>query len=180
MTDCRHHQLCIESALQKAQEICAQDGVRLTPLRQRVLMMIWQGQGDDAQSHDAQSHDAQSHDTQSRDGHATTHQPSKAYDILHRLSAEHGSAKPPTVYRALDFLLAHGLIHRLDSLNAYVGCVHPLQHQHCYFLICQQCQQVQECCSEQLNQAMAQASDAYQFSSKNVTLEIAGLCQTCQ
>ena len=54
-------------------------------------------------------------------GHAAV----KAYDLLAELDRQGGAAKPPTVYRALDFLMAHGLVHRLESLNAYVGCPQP-------------------------------------------------------
>jgi Fur family zinc uptake transcriptional regulator len=77
--------------------LCAQKGLRLTALRRRVLELVWQ-----------------------------SHKPLGAYDILAVLSEQDGRrAAPPTVYRALDFLLENGLVHRISSLNAFVGCDAP-------------------------------------------------------
>jgi Fur family zinc uptake transcriptional regulator len=91
------HSHCVHSALSEADTLCAQKGLRLTALRRRVLELVWQ-----------------------------SHKPLGAYDILAVLSEQDGRrAAPPTVYRALDFLLENGLVHRISSLNAFVGCVHP-------------------------------------------------------
>ena len=90
------HAQCIDAALDKAADLCSRRGARLTKLRRRVLELVWQG-------------------------HAAV----KAYDLLGALDRGAGAAKPPTVYRALDFLIAHGLVHRLESLNAFVGCPAP-------------------------------------------------------
>ena len=91
------HSHCVSDALRAADALCARSGARLTALRRRVLELVWQ-----------------------------SHRPLGAYDILGVLSSEDGRrAAPPTVYRALDFLLEHGLIHRLASLNAYkIGRAH--------------------------------------------------------
>ena len=95
------HSQCVDSALADADALCARQGVRLTALRRRVLELVWQ-----------------------------SHKPLGAYDILGTLSEEDGRrAAPPTVYRALDFLMENGLIHRIASLNAFIGCVRP-EHSH--------------------------------------------------
>ena len=107
-----------------------------------------------------------------------SHAPIKAYAILDRLDV--GAAKPPTVYRALGFLLEHGLAHRLDSLNAYVGCGHPLRHDDCYFLCCSGCGKIQECCSDELHRAIGKAAGKNRFKPTRTTLEITGECRECR
>ena len=90
------HTKCISEAVAIAREICAKHGERFTELRGRVLELVWD-----------------------------SHRPIGAYAILERLKSDGRSAAPPTVYRALDFLMGVGLVHRIESLNAYVGCAHP-------------------------------------------------------
>lgn len=104
------HAQCSSDALAEAQRICARRGVRLTETRQKVLELIW---GD----------------------HAAV----KAYDLLEQLSGPGRAVRPPTIYRALDFLLENGLIHRIESLNAYVGCPQPGGQHSSQFLICDAC-----------------------------------------
>ena len=105
MLDCQDHEVCIESAMREAESICQEKGLRFTELRREVLRLIW-----------------------------LSHIPTKAYDILEKLKGKAWSAKPPTVYRALDFLLETGLVHKLDSINAYIGCSHPREHAGCCLL----------------------------------------------
>ncbi len=150
MSACGEHDACTERALQWAEQICQEQGLRFTTLRRRVLEIIW-----------------------------ADHAPTKAYDILAQLEQEHASAKPPTVYRALHFLLEHKLIHKLDSQNAYVGCSHPLEHEACYFLICKRCHVVVECCGRALDQAISDSAIAHNFSRQKTTLEISGECEAC-
>src|ERR687898_2881620 len=109
------HAACIDAALDRAAELCARRGARLTRLRRRVLELVWQG-----------------------------HSAVKAYDLLEMLAREDRSARPPTIYRALDFLMAHGLVHRLESLNAYIGCPQPEASHEGQFLICNSCGHVSE------------------------------------
>lgn len=145
------HGRCIDDALNRATALCARRGARLTDLRRRVLELVWQG-------------------------HAAV----KAYDVLSRLGREPGSAKPPTVYRALDFLIAHGLVHRLESLNAYVGCPQPeASHSGC-FLICDICGEVAEFESAAIEAAIAYQSDDCGFAIRDETVEVRGRCQRCQ
>lgn len=141
----------IHRALHTAKNICATKNARFTDIRQQILIMIW-----------------------------AHHHPSKAYDLLEQLQTSHKAAKPATIYRTLDFLLENGLIHRLSSLNAYIGCTHPLQHASCYFLICRHCNQVHECCQATLSESIAHTTKQYHFQTEHATVEIQGLCQHCQ
>ena len=112
----RHrHQQCIDDALSAAEILCTRRGRKLTPLRRRVLELIW-----------------------------SRHEPARAYDILEQLDGEGKSGAPPTVYRALEFLLTNGLVHRIQSLNAYVGCGEPGTAHAGQFLICRGCNAVGE------------------------------------
>lgn len=151
MLDCQDHEVCIESAMREADLICQEKGLRFTELRREVLRLIW-----------------------------LSHVPAKAYDILDKLKGKAWSAKPPTVYRALDFLLETGLVHKLDSINAYIGCSHPREHDGCYFLICTDCNEAKECCSPELTDAIELAWSKNSFRPKKVTLEVLGQCGECE
>ena len=144
------HNKCIHSAMANAEKICSEKGLRLTLLRKRVLELVWENHG-----------------------------PVKAYDILDKLGDNNNTAKPPTVYRSLDFLTENGLVHKLNSLNAYVGCSHPSKRHACYFLICKGCLEVKECCNQILSQAIDHTSIENNFKVSSITLEIEGLCEHC-
>lgn len=143
------HQCCIEVALAVAEDLCRRQGERFTPLRRRVLALVWQ-----------------------------QHKPTGAYEILEHLQKE-GKAAPPTVYRALDFLLRMGLVHRLMSLNAYVGCVRPGAGHDAQFLICQECQALAEVENPAVVAAIAESSRDLDFEVRRSTVEILGLCPRC-
>ncbi len=127
-------------------------GTRLTTLRKRVLELVWR-----------------------------SHQPLGAYDILGVLSEEDGRrAAPPTVYRALDFLLENGLMHRIASLNAFIGCNHPgraapgpvlLQGLPCAAIELEQ---------PAISQAIVAGAAAVGFAVESQTVEVVGLCAGCQ
>ena len=104
--------------------------------------------------------------------------PLKAYDIMKRIND--GLCKPPTVYRTLDFLLAQGLVHRISSRNAWIGCRHPTLSHDCHFMICDRCDQVDECCSADLERTIRRATDKSHFNHRRAALEIYGLCRRCQ
>ena len=87
------HRACVDEALDGAVELCRKRGARLTGTRQRILELVWAG-----------------------------HRPVGAYELLAALGRDGQPAAPPTVYRALDFLVDQGLVHRIESLNAFVGC----------------------------------------------------------
>jgi Fur family zinc uptake transcriptional regulator len=146
------HSHCVQTALEDADLHCQERGVRLTALRRRVLELVWQ-----------------------------SHKPLGAYDILAVLTEEDGRrAAPPTVYRALDFLLENGLIHRLASLNAFTGCAHPQNAHQGQFLICRQCHTAVELEDGATNHAIAQSANAVGFIAETQMVEVVGLCSGCQ
>ena len=147
---CQEHKHCLESALEQAEKICQENDVRLTNVRKHVLELIWAG-----------------------------HKPTKAYDLLRGLQKEYPSAKPPTIYRALDFLLEQGLIHKLHRLNAYVGCHSPNQSRPCFFLVCTSCHTVIESCDKAYHTLISNVSKTHQFKPKEMTFEIEGICSNC-
>jgi Fur family zinc uptake transcriptional regulator len=136
--------------LEAAERICRERGVRLTEQRRRVLEIL-----------------------------CSSHRPMGAYDILAELGEEMPGAKPPTVYRALEFLQAQGLVHRLESLNAFVGCTHP-EHPHAsQFLICRDCGEVEELESKSLGQTLDQALERSGFEADSRVIEVTGRCARC-
>ncbi len=148
----RHdHDLCIEKALREAERLCRRRGARLTELRKRVLALVW-----------------------------TSHSPVGAYDVLARLSREQGRAAPPTVYRALEFLLEQGLVHRIESLNAFVGCPHPSANHSGQFLICRDCGAAAEMDVRAVDRAISAQAAACGFAVEGKTVEVRGLCPACQ
>jgi len=145
------HRTCIADALGKADALCDRRSARLTELRRRVLELVWR-----------------------------SHEPVGAYEILERLQRGTRRAAPPTVYRALDFLLEHGLVHRLESLNAYVGCPHPEQRHTSQFLICRNCSGVAEIYDPGISTAVSTSAAASGFVVSRLTIELQGLCPRCR
>lgn len=147
------HQYCIDRALESAEEVCAQRGVRLTPLRKRILELVWQ-----------------------------SHKPLGAYDILDQLSREDGRrAAPPTVYRGLEFLLNNGLVHRLASLNAYIGCSLPEDPHEGYFMLCKQCDNAYELAQHAaIDEVIDETAEQIGFVVDTKMLEIFGTCASCR
>jgi Fur family zinc uptake transcriptional regulator len=146
------HSHCVSHALAEAEGICTQQGLRLTALRKRVLELVWQ-----------------------------SHKPLGAYDILAVLSEQDGRrAAPPTVYRALDFLLENGLVHRIASLNAFVGCSHPTHAHQGQFLICRNCHAAIELEQAAISEAIVSGAQSVGFVVEGQTVEVVGLCAGCQ
>lgn len=144
------HDICIDDAMERAVHVCEERGVRLTDLRKTVLGLIWNG-----------------------------HEAVKAYDLLDELAALGGSAKPPTVYRALEFLMEQGLVHKIESLNAYVGCPHPEGAHVSQFFICEDCGYVEEVHLTDLEKAIKAQAKKSGFEVKRQTVEIRGQCKDC-
>jgi len=147
----REHSNCIREALAAAERVCRQRSLRLTPLRRRVLELVW-----------------------------GSHRPIGAYPLLEKLRLTMGRVAPPTVYRALDFLLAQGLVHRIASLNAYTGCVCPGTPHPGQFLICSSCRALTEIDDPQLHGAIAESAQAAGFEVRHPTIEVLGLCPECR
>jgi len=142
--------------LEHAAQLCERRGSKLTELRRLVLGLIL----------DAEA-------------------PTGAYDLLERLRAHRGAAAPPTVYRALDFLLEQGFIHRIERLSAFVGCIdshdHGEGHHHAaQFLICRSCGQATEIEDHDLAHALIHAAEAVGFKVTGATIEAEGTCARCR
>jgi Fur family zinc uptake transcriptional regulator len=144
------HQQCVAEALETADELCGRRGSRLTPVRRRVLELVWRN-----------------------------HEPVGAYALLDVLRDEGWSAAPPTVYRALDFLLENGLIHRIESRNAFVGCSDPRHPHHGQHLICRRCGSVTEIADAAIRGAVRTAAASVGFTVEGQTIEISGVCAAC-
>lgn len=137
--------------MDQIEAFCQKKGLRLTPIRRRVLELI-----------------------------VEMDKPIKAYDLLDRLKKERPGAAPPTIYRALDFLLSHHFIHRIESLNAFVSCMHPDHPHEGQFLICNRCHQVVEIEDKMLNERLSNAAKNEGFTPSHQILEIHGCCDDCQ
>jgi Fur family transcriptional regulator, zinc uptake regulator len=105
----------VQAGVRKARALCANKGETLTPLRQRVLEIV-----------------------------LSNRMPVKAYDILRELQREQEKAAPPTAYRALDLLVALGIVHRIESLSAYVGGTHEEPGHGGLFFVCEKCHPIIE------------------------------------
>jgi len=132
------------------EQACRERGLNLTPIRAEALKQI-----------------------------AEAGKPIKAYDLLERMRGGPGASAPPTVYRALDFLLAHGFIHRLVSINAFLACHHPLAGHVVPILICQACENAQELEDESVAASLDALARAQRFVPVSAYLEVQGLCARC-
>jgi Fur family zinc uptake transcriptional regulator len=144
------HQDCISSALEKAEILCQQHQQRFTAIRRRVLELVWQ-----------------------------QHKPIGAYEVLEFLQRDARTA-PPTVYRALDFLQQLGLVHRIASLNAFVGCAAPGKPHDGQFLICESCNSLAELDMPTIISAIEESAANSGFKPHRHTVEIMGLCPNCR
>ncbi len=141
----------VASRVDAAATMCAARGARLTDLRRDVLALILAADA-----------------------------PRTAYDLLARLKDSRPGAAPPTVYRALDFLLDHGLVHRIDRLGAFVGCLEPGHHAHpVHFLICRLCRDVRELEDATLDGVLHRVAAGAGFTAERVTVEMEGVCAAC-
>jgi Fur family transcriptional regulator, zinc uptake regulator len=137
--------------LSAAERVCAAAGEALTPLRRRVLELLLAEPG-----------------------------PAKAYDLLAKLDSAHGPAKPPTIYRALDFLVRMGLAHRIESLNAFVACEVGACARSTIFLICENCGAAEEFDAGHALVDLAEAAARDGFTIRRTMIEAAGLCSACR
>mgnify|MGYP001290721946 CR=1 FL=1 len=144
------HKACIRLVLEQAKELCAQRGVQLTPIRYQVLELVWD-----------------------------SHKAVKAYDLLDKIKPLQPAAKPATIYRALDFLLEQGLIHRIESLNAFVGCRHSGHPHEQLMLICKQCHEVEERPAPEVMRVLGDETVQARFSVHSRAIEIHGICAKC-
>jgi Fur family zinc uptake transcriptional regulator len=137
-------------AFAEAERLARERHLRLTPLRRRVLEIL-----------------------------LGSHRPIGAYEVLAELAADGTRPAPPTVYRALEFLMTSGFVHRIDTRNAYIACFRPARRHRTHFLICRGCGAVSEIEDPALQGALAEATARAGFAVERETVEIAGLCAAC-
>jgi Fur family zinc uptake transcriptional regulator len=148
----------LDRLLDAAAAQCQARGAQLTELRRQVLRLV-----------------------------LASPAPLGAYALLDQLRAERPGAAPPTVYRALDFLLQQGLVHKVERLNAFIGCTGPTDHHGCghghahphQFLICSRCGATAELCDHRVAHALEDAAKAAGFRPSRTTVEVEGLCAAC-
>jgi len=145
------HKHCVEDALAAAEKLCAEKDLRFTPLRRRVLELVW-----------------------------SSHKPVGAYALLDELRNEDLGSAPPTIYRALEFLIENGMIHRIERMNAFVGCSHPGETHRGFFLICSECGNAEELQSDGLSDTIAASANRRGFAARDMTLEVTGVCAECR
>jgi Fur family zinc uptake transcriptional regulator len=152
-TEPHHHVHDADDFVKVVERVSRERGLRLTPIRANVLRLI-----------------------------AEAGRPVKAYDLLEwvREGKSVGADAPPTVYRALDFLMANGFVHKLESVNAYVACHHPSSAQHSVpFLICDRCHSAVELEDRNVVTHLELRAKALGFEPQAQTLEVHGLCARC-
>jgi Fur family zinc uptake transcriptional regulator len=145
-----HTKATVERYLDVARRRCERLGVQWTPLRAEMLRLLL-----------------------ARGGSA------KAYELLADMQAAHGKTAPMTVYRALDFLVERGLVHRVASSSTFVACHHPdAPHADAMFLVCDLCGSAVECDDAALAGSLVQTLRTAGFDARNV--EIRGRCEHCR
>ena len=141
----------LNASISRVDEICRSNNLGFTNIRKQVFEII-----------------------------IKNNKPIKAYQILDEIrNITNKPSHPPTVYRAIDFLIENGFVHKLNSINSFVGCFHPKTHEECYFLICKKCNIYQECCDDNLKDRISRTAIHNNFIISNTTLEIEGHCLDC-
>jgi len=146
------HDRCATDAIAHAEALCAARAQRLTPIRRQVLQALLE-----------------------------SHRPLGAYEIIDRMKGGSASTAPITVYRALDFLREHGLVHRIESRNAFIACIH--RHEAgdpVVFLLCERCGAVGEAGAAAIAQAVKAAARSAGFTPRTPVIEITGICSHCR
>lgn len=145
------HSTCIVDLISAAEAYTAANKLQFTPIRRRVLEILLQG-----------------------------HKALGAYDILDRLKEEGKASQPPVAYRALDFLVKHGFVHKIERLNAYIACAHPFESHAPAFMICRQCHAVAEASTARTKGRLNEAAATAGFQIERTVIEAEGLCPKCQ
>jgi Fur family transcriptional regulator, zinc uptake regulator len=147
----RHdHVHCVHQGLLSADKYCTEKGLRLTPVRRKVLELLLQ-----------------------------KHKALGAYAILESLREEGFGSQPPVAYRALDFLVEHGFVHKVEKLNAFVACSYPGETHSPAFMICRNCDAIAEAQSAPARGILGVAARASGFQIEKTVVEAEGLCPSC-
>lgn len=151
MPDTHPMPAAVSRQLDTAETLCLQRGKRLTPIRRKVLEILLR------------------------------HRRSlKAYELLDEIRQEQAGAAPPTVYRALDFLVEEGLIHRLDAVNAWAACLDAAGQPHDLLVVCTRCGAVAELSDPELSRQLAHKVAGVGFVLAGHETELQALCAHCR
>ena len=146
------HDRCTAEAISHAELICARRAQKFTPIRRQVLQAL-----------------------------LSSHRPLGAYEVIEELAKSMPRPAPITVYRALDFLMENGLVHRIESRNAFLACAHDHDASAMVaFLICERCGSVGEIPASRVAQSLSDAARTTGFTPKLSVVEITGTCAHCQ
>lgn len=145
------HRKCMAHALQTAELICQKKNIRLTDIRRHVLELI-----------------------------CANHKAIGAYELLDLFREQDPKASPVTIYRALDFLMDAGLVHKIESLNAFIACLQAEHHHKSAILICDQCKNAYEIDATSVYESLFALSESVQFKPQCLTLELHGQCAICR
>ena len=145
------HAQCRGEALRAAEAVCRTRKLRLTPARAFVLETLLE-----------------------------SHRAMTAYEVLDRLAAAGLGAQPPIAYRALEFLTANGLAHRIERLNAFVACTHGGAEHRAAFLVCRLCRRVAETALPRATRGLIEEAAAAGFAVETLVVEAEGLCDACR
>ncbi|WP_371226162.1 transcriptional repressor [Roseovarius sp. 2305UL8-3] len=144
------HHVCVQDGMAAAETRCAKENLRFTPVRRKTLEILLQ-----------------------------EHRALGAYEVLDRLREEGFGSQPPVAYRALEFLVANGFVHKIEKLNAFVACANPGSAHSPAFMICRECDSVAETQSMPARGALGDAAKAAGFVIEKTVVEAEGLCPTC-
>src|SRR3954464_4738428 len=146
------HGRCTADAMAHAERVCKRRAQKFTPIRRQVLQAL-----------------------------LSSHRPIGAYEVIDELAKSMPRPAPITVYRALDFLIGNGLVHRIESRNAYLACAHDHDAAATVmFLICDGCGSAGEIPAAAVAQSLNAAARATGFAPKLSVVEITGMCAHCQ
>jgi len=145
-----NHDECISSGISKLENHCKNFNLQLTPIRKYVYEILLKN-----------------------------HKAVGAYQILDILSKSDFSSKPPVAYRALDFLIKEGFVHKIESLNAFVACSHAGEKHSPTFLICKNCWEIVEARAASATKDVINTAKKVNFKIEKSILESTGLCPNC-
>lgn len=144
------HSRCVRTALEVADETCAQAGLRFTAVRRKTLEILLE-----------------------------EHRALGAYEILEKLREEGFGSQPPVAYRAIEFLVKNGFVHKVEKLNAFVACNKPQKPHSPTFMICRSCQLVVEAFSGEVSSMLGKSAGKLGFRVEKSVIEVEGTCSSC-
>jgi Fur family transcriptional regulator, zinc uptake regulator len=146
-----NHAHCQADLITRAEDICRARGSKLTDQRRDILACV-------------------------AEGHAAV----GAYEIIEKMAKNGVRHAPVTIYRALDFLTDHGLVHKIECRNAYVACSHAHPGKPAALLICEKCGIVAEVDAPDMSQTIVRKAKGLGFKPRQTVLELMGTCQSCE